>query len=316
MTTTNTIHTVLGAGPVAKATVAALLARGLPVRVVHRSGTFPRQAGVDVVAADIADVVRLTQALTGSAVVYMCAMPAYHRWVEAFDGMMANVLQACTATGSAMVFADNLYMYQDSPNAPLTETSPQQPSTRKGVVRARIAHMVLQAHQDGKVKTAIARASDFFGPQVVNAMLGKRFMTQLLAGKAPEWFGKADQPHAFTYVPDFGKALVELGVDGAGWGEAWHVPQCATCTGRGAADAVANLTKLAKVAKKPAKLNMVSTWMLHIIGIFMPPAKEMIEMLPNFENPYLVDDSKWRSRMKTRATPWETALAETAFSYA
>ena len=127
MNTKNNIHTVLGAGPVAKATVAALLARGLPVRVVHRSGTFPQQPGLEVVAADISDAAQLTQAFMGSTVVYMCAMPAYHRWAQEFDTMMHNVLQACATTGSAMVFADNLYMYQESPNTPLTEATPLRP---------------------------------------------------------------------------------------------------------------------------------------------------------------------------------------------
>jgi nucleoside-diphosphate-sugar epimerase len=312
MKTTNTahnIHTVLGAGPVAKATVAALLARGLPVRVVHRSGTFPKQAGLEVVAADIADLAQLTKAFTGSAVVYMCAMPAYHRWGQEFDAMMTNVLQACATTGSAMVFADNLYMYQESPSAPLLETTPLQPATRKGVVRARIAEMVLQAHRDGKVKTAIARASDFFGPGVDNAMLGNRFFPQLIASKTVQWFGNPDMPHTFTFVPDFGKALVELGVDGMGWGEAWHVPQCITCSGREVAEATA------KLVNKPAKITPAGKWILHIIGMFIPAAKEMIEILPHFETPYVVDDSKWHSRMHTSATPWNVALAETVFSY-
>jgi nucleoside-diphosphate-sugar epimerase len=307
--TMNQIHTVLGAGPVAKATVTALLSRGLPVRVVHRSGTFPAQHGVEVVAADTSNLTQLTKAFKGSAVVYMCAMPAYHRWAEEFDVMMQNILQACATNGSAMVFADNLYMYQASPNAPLTENTPIKPTTRKGVVRARIAELVLQAHRDGTVKTAIARASDFFGPKVENAMLGGRFFPQLIAGKTVQWFGNTDMPHTFTYVPDFGNALVELGVDGKGWGEAWHVPQCITCSGREAAEAVA------KLVNQPAKLTMVGTWMLHMIGFFMPQAKEMIEMLPNFEAPYVVDDSKWRSRMKTKATPWDVALKETVFSY-
>ena len=305
----NTIHTVLGAGPVAKATVTALLARGLKVRVVHRSGTFTKQAGLEVVVADIADVAQLTQAFTGSAVVYMCAMPAYHRWAQEFDAMMANVLQACATTGSAMVFADNLYMYQESPNTPYTETTPLQPTTRKGVVRARIAEMVLQAHRDGKVKTAIARASDFFGPRVDNAMLGNRFFPQLIAGKTVQWFGNPDMPHTFTFVPDFGKALVELGVDGMGWGEVWHVPNSITCTAREAAAAAAKLTK------QPVKLKGGGRLMLHGVGIFIPAAKETIEMLPHFETPYVVDDSKWHSRMHTRATPWDAALAETVFSY-
>lgn len=305
----HTIHTVLGAGPVAKATVAALLARDLPVRVVHRSGTFAKRPGVEVVAADTSNLAQLTQAFNNSAVVYMCAMPAYHRWAEEFDVMMHNILQACAANGCAMVFADNLYMYQESPNAPLTETTPQKPTTRKGVIRARIAEMVLQAHHDGKVKTTIARASDFFGPKVENAMLGNRFFPQLISGKTVQWFGNPDMPHSFTYVPNFGNALAELGVDGKGWGEAWHVPQCITCSGREAAEAVA------KLVNKPARLTRMGTWMLHIMGIFMPQAKEMIEMLPHFETPYVVDDSKWRSRMHTRATPWDVALAETVFSY-
>ncbi len=305
----NNIHTVLGAGPVAKATVTALLARGLPVRVVHRSGTFTEQAGLDVLAADITDVTQLTQAFIGSAIVYMCAMPAYHRWAQEFDTMMTNVLQACTATGSAMVFADNLYMYQESPNTPFTETTPLQPTTRKGVIRARIAEMVQQAHRDGKVKTAIARASDFFGPGVDNAMLGNRFFPQLIAGKTVQWFGNPDMPHTFTYVPDFGKALVELGVDGMGWGEVWHVPSSVTCTAREAADATAALTKQSVKLKGGGRLT------LRIVGFFIPAAKEMIEMLPHFETPYVVDDSKWHSRMHTSATPWKMALAETVFSY-
>jgi nucleoside-diphosphate-sugar epimerase len=305
----NTLHTVLGAGPVAKATVTALLARGLPVRVVHRSGTFPKQPGLEVMAADIADVAQLTQAFTGSAVVYMCAMPAYHRWAEEFDAMMANVLQACAAAGSAMVFADNLYMYEESPNAPLTESTPLQPATRKGAVRARIADMVLQANWDGTVKTTIARASDFFGPGVDNAMLGNRFFPQLIAGKTVQWFGNPDMPHTFTYVPDFGNALAELGVDGKGWGEVWHVPSSVTCSAREAANATAALTKQAVKLKGGGRL------MLSIVGIFLPQAKEMIEMLPHFETPYVVDSSKWHSRMHSRATPWSQALAATVASY-
>ena len=305
----NTIHTVLGAGPVAKATVSALLARGLPVRVVHRSGTFPKQPGLDVVAADIADVAQLSQVFTGSAVVYMCAAPAYHRWAQEFDVMMGNVLKACEATGASLVFADNLYMYQESPHAPLSEATPLQPATRKGVVRARIAEMVLQANWDGKVKTAIARASDFFGPGVDNAMLGNRFFPQLIAGKTVQWLGNPDMPHTFTYVPDFGKALVELGVDGQGWGEVWHVPSSVTCSAREAA------AQTAALLHKPFKLTSAGRGMLRLAGLFIPAAKEMIEMLPHFETPYVVDSSKWHSRMHTRATPWNEALKATVASY-
>jgi hypothetical protein len=38
-------------------------------------------------------------------------------------------------------------------------------------------------------------------------------------------------------------------------------------------------------------------------------------MLPHFETPYVVDDSKWGSRMHTKATPWSEALLVTLASY-
>ncbi len=303
------VHTVLGAGQVAKATVAALRERGLPVRVVHKSGTFPKQEGVDVVAADVNDLAQLTAAFKGSAVVYMCAMPAYHRWAEEFDVMMQNVISACEANNSNLVFADNLYMYQESPSTALTEDTPQQPITKKGVVRARIANMVLEAHKAGKIKTSIARASDFIGPGIKNSMLGERFFPPLLTGKIVRWFGKPDVAHSYTYVPDFANALVELGVDGQGWGEAWHVPTCVTCT----ANEVAAQT--AALVHQTPKIVPTGTWMLRMVGIFLPAAKEMIEMLPHFETHYVVDDSKWRSQMQTKATPWDVALKTTVASF-
>jgi hypothetical protein len=71
----------------------------------------------------------------------------------------------------------------------------------------------------------------------------------------------------------------------------------------------------AKLVNKPSKIAQTGQWMLHVVGLFIPAAKEMVEMLPHFEKPYVVDDSKWHSRMHTRATPWDVALAETVFSY-
>lgn len=305
----NQHHTVLGAGPVAKATVAALLARGLPVRVIHRSGTFPAQPGLTVVAADVMQIDQLKAACQGSAVVYMCAAPPYHQWTQLFEPMIAHVLDACAANSAALVMADNLYAYQESPHAPLSETTQLTPATRKGAVRLRMSAHMLQAHRQGRVKVAIARASDYFGPGADNAMLGARFFKPLLAGKTVQWFGNPDMPHSFTYVPDYGRALAELGVTEAAWGEVWHVPNAPTRTAREVAIAAALL------AKKPLKLAQSGRLMLTIGGLFIPAAREMIEMLPHFETPYVVDDSKWLSRMKTQASPWEVSLPLTVAAY-
>jgi nucleoside-diphosphate-sugar epimerase len=63
------VSVVLGAGPVGRALVGALHARGTRVRVVTRSGRAQVPAGVDTIAADISDADAARRACAGAGLI-------------------------------------------------------------------------------------------------------------------------------------------------------------------------------------------------------------------------------------------------------
>jgi uncharacterized protein YbjT (DUF2867 family) len=88
-------HVVLGTGPVGRAVVGALTARGLEPAVVSRSGTAV--AGAIPRHADLADPAQASAAVAGATVIFQCASPAYHRWPEQFPLLQARAVDAAAA---------------------------------------------------------------------------------------------------------------------------------------------------------------------------------------------------------------------------
>ena len=67
----------------------------------------------------------------------------------------------------------------------------------------------------------------------------------------------------------------------------------------------------ATAAGTPPKSRAIGKLMLRIGGLFIPEAREMIEMGYEFEEPFIVDDSAFRAAFPTQATPLESSIAET-----
>ena len=65
------------------------------------------------------------------------------------------------------------------------------------------------------------RASDFYGPGATEQSLfgTVRFLDPLFAGKPTLLIGDIDQPHSFTYVEDFGRALAVAALDPQAYGQ-------------------------------------------------------------------------------------------------
>ncbi|MCB1017906.1 MAG: NAD-dependent epimerase/dehydratase family protein, partial [Acidimicrobiales bacterium] len=231
-----TTHVVVGAGPVGRAVAAALVDRGIEPAVVTRSGAAV--PGARAVAADVRDAAVAATAFAGAEVVFQCAQPPYHRWPQEFPGLQASVLEAAVSAGALLVVAENLYGY--GPHAgPLTEDLPLAATTRKGRVRARMWQELADAHRAGRARVVAGRASDFFGPGVQGSAVGERFFGPLVRGRRADVAGDPDRLHTYTYVPDFGEALVRLSEAPAAWGRAWHVPNAPTVTTRALAEQAA-----------------------------------------------------------------------------
>lgn len=297
-----TRHVVLGAGPVARAIVAALSQRDVDVDVVSRQAAeIPGTRGV---SADILDTDRLKSIVAGAAAVYQAAQPAYHRWPEEFPALQDSVIRAVRGTDAVLVAVENLYGYGNV-STTITETLPLTATTRKGEVRANLWEALAAEHRTGRAKVTAGRASDFFGPHAAASVVGKRFFVPLLRGKRAELFGNPDALHTYTYVVDFGEALVRLALDERSLGRAWHVPNAPTVTTRRFLDMAASI---AGVQARSVTRNALQ---LRMAGLFVPPARESIEMLYEFEKDFVVDHSAYAATFGEHATPLHQSLTAT-----
>ncbi len=300
-----THHLVFGTGPLGRATAQALLERGHSVTLANRQGRMPEPpAGARVVAVDLNNIAAARTAAEGAEAVYLCAQPPYHRWPELFPGLQAAAIDIAGAVGARLVVAENLYGYGPVRQV-MSEDLSFSPNTRKGRVRAQMNHDLMRAHEAGRVEVAVARGSDFFGPWVVGSAVGERAFRAVVQGRPAEVYGDPDTPHSYTFVEDFGAALAILGTDSRGVGQAWHVPNAPAVSTR-------RFLELAfRIAEQKPRFKRFSRAEIALIGLFVPPMKESLEMLYEFQAPFTVDHSKFVQTFGDISTPLEAALART-----
>jgi nucleoside-diphosphate-sugar epimerase len=302
------MQVIFGTGAIGLATLDALRRRGEPVRLVNRSGAAPVPDDVEVVGGDARDPRFSTAAARGATVIYQALNPPYHRWPAEFPALQAGVLAAAEATGARLVSLENVYLYGRCDGRPFTETSPDRAHTRKGRVRAAMT----RDFQAAGVPVVIARASDYFGPRGgAQSNLGDRVFRPALHGGTASVLGDPDQPHTYTFLPDIGEALAVLGEHPDAIGQIWHLPNDpATRTTRELVEIVYRLA-----GRRTAKVRGTPTWLLRILGLVNPGARESVEMRYEFLEPFLVDSGKISDKLGLTATPVEEALAVTMGSY-
>jgi nucleoside-diphosphate-sugar epimerase len=132
----------------------------------------------------------------------------------------------------------------------------------------------------------------------------------LLAGKAALLPYPADQPHDFTYVPDFARALVTL-IDAPddAYGQAWHVPNAPARSLRELCDLAATLIGV------PPRVTVLPRAAIPILGLFRRDLRELKEMRFEWDRPYLVDTIKFSRRFWSDAAPFESGLQATIEFY-
>jgi nucleoside-diphosphate-sugar epimerase len=300
---TNELHIIFGTGPVGIWTMRTLVGMGRRVRMVNRSGSADVPAGVEVVKADAYDAASARAVVQGASVVYQCAQPHYYEWTEKFPPLQASILEAAASVGASLVICDNLYMYGDPQGKPITEDMPYTAHTRKGRVRQQMAEAALAAHQAGRLRVAIGRASDFFGPY--DMVQGEQLYIPAIEGKTVNMVGRMDMPHSFTYVPDFGRALAILGTHEESWGQAWIAPTAPPVTQKELVQMVGS------VLGRPISARVGGRFILSVMGLFNKSAGEMVEMLYEFEKPFIVDGTRFERTFGIKPTPTMDAVRET-----
>jgi len=304
-------HVILGTGAIGRAVAEELVKRGESVRMVNRSGKMEEApAGVEIVASDLYDSARVREVTRGAKVVYQSAQPHYYEWPEKFPPLQKSILDGLTGSSAKLVLVENLYMYGEMNGGALSEDMPYNAHTRKGRTRAEISTAAFQAHQEGRVRVTSARGGNFFGPWGLDSTMGGRAFFPLLRGKPAQLIGRTDLPHTHTYIKDFGTALVILGERAEADGQAWHVPNDQPNLTQG------ELVRMfAEEAGVEPKISSMGRLMMAIGGFFIPEAKETVEMMYEFEKPFVIDSTKFENTFGMKATPIREALRETVQWY-
>jgi len=301
------MHTIIGAGggighPLAK----ELNTLNKAVRLVSRSPKKVNETD-ECISIDAREPSNLLNAIAGSEVVYITIGFEYKLkvWQEIWPKFLKSVIDACEVHHSKLVFFDNVYMYDRNAIPHMTESSPINPCSMKGKVRAGLHYQIMEAIEKGRIEGLIARSADFYGPYNKNSALSIMVADNLIKGKKAQAFGNIDKIHTYTYTPDAAKATAILGTTSDAFNQVWHVPTTA--------ERLSNREWIEKIATelqvKPA-IQTVPVWMIKMIGLFVPIMKEFPEMMYQYEHDYFFDSSKFEKRFGLKATPSDQGIRE------
>ncbi len=301
------MQTILGStGIIGRSLAKELTKYTSSIRLVSRN---PKKVnGTDeVFMADLKDKQQVQNAIKGSDVVYLTVGLKYNVkiWKNDWPLIMNNVIEACKASGSKLVFFDNVYSY-GRVDGWMTEDTPMKPVSKKGMVRKQVAEMILNEVKAGNLKAQIVRAADFYGYGTL-AFVTLMVFDNYSKGDKAQWLISDKFRHSFTYAPDAAKATALLGNTDSAYNQIWHLP-----TDKNALTGREFIELTAKEFGVEPKFMNVPKWMLRIIGIFTPEIRESIEMLYQNDSDYLFNSSKFEHAFDFKPTLYEKGIRETA----
>ncbi len=302
------MQTILGAGgAIGKELAKALTNYTSEIQLVSRNPAKVNETDI-LLKADLLNPADLESAVKGSEIVYVTVgFPySYKIWNETWPKFIENLLNICEEEGCKLVFFDNVYMYDKDSLNPMTEDTPVNPPSKKGEIRANIAGMIKERMKSGNLKAMIVRSADFFGPSIQNtSLLTETVFKPLSQGKTANWMANDKVVHSFTYTPDAGKATALLGNTEKAYGQVWHLP-----TAKNPLTGEEWIKTIATAFGTKPKYRVVSKFMVKFLGIFMPIMKESVEMLYQYDRPYVFDSSKFEKEFDFKPTTWEKGIRE------
>ena len=248
---------------------------------------------------DVRNFSEVSKAVEGSEVVYVTIGFDYKLsvWQNTWPPFLESVIRACKDHGSKLVFFDNVYMYAKSAIPHMTEESPLDPPSKKGMVRKQLNEMIMKEVQSGALTAMIARAADFYGPDTDKSVLAETSAKNLLKGKKAQAFGNIDKIHTYTFTPDAGKATALLGNTPDCYNQVWHLP-----TTKERLSTRQWIELIAEDIKVEPRIQLIPIWLLKVIGLFNTTIREFPEMLYQNQMDYVFDSSKFESRFGIKAT--------------
>ncbi|WP_074493079.1 NAD-dependent epimerase/dehydratase family protein [Mucilaginibacter polytrichastri] len=298
------IHTIFGAGgPVANALTRQLISHNETIRLVSRRPSTFTGNNINWQKADLLNYAEVLQAAKGSDVIYLCAGLVYNKtiWQQQWPVIMQNMINAAKETNARFIFFDNVYMY-GVVNGTMLETTPYNPVSEKGEVRAKIATQLMDEVKQGNIQASIIRGADFYGAESMNSFFDSMVLAKYAKGERAQWIGKPKTLHSFSYLPDCGTALYLLGQTPQSDNQIWHVPTAAPLTGMQFMELAADVFKV-----KPAYM-AINKLMLQLFGLFNPLVKDSVEMYYQYDHDYIFNSDKFEKYFNVKPTTYRDGI--------
>jgi nucleoside-diphosphate-sugar epimerase len=283
-------HTILGAGgPVGKSLATALANLNKQVRLVSRQPLVTNN-GQYWLKADLSVEQDVIDALEGTEVAYLTIGLPYSTkiWREYWPRVMKNVTTACLHHGVRLVFFDNIYAVSPNHLNPITESSPLQPCSKKGEIRAEVIRILMEAVEKKGLMGLIARSADFLTLEENKGIIRPLLYDRMLKHQRAQWICNAHVIHNFSYLPDLGKGTALLGTTPDVMQQVWNLPTDPTpMTG------VDWIRMMAEEMPTSEKYTTISAGMIKFLGVFIPSMRELVEMLYQYDRDYFFDSSKF-----------------------
>jgi nucleoside-diphosphate-sugar epimerase len=292
---------VLGAaGRLGFAAAEAFRDDGWSVKGLVRPGAGWRAPkGIDVIETN--DRAVAVKEARGTDIVLHALNAPYTGWAQHALPLTYSAIEAAEQSGATLIFPGNVYNYGAGMPAVLDETTPMQPTSRKGKIREEMELRLREASDRG-VRTIVLRAGDFFGRG-----RGSWFdlvLIKELAKNKITYPGPLDVVHEWTYLPDYIGALIKLAAtrDKLGQYEVFGFPGHAV-TGQ------EFISAIAKASGRTLKVGYINWWMMRTIGSLWSMGRELTEIGYLWQAPHRIDGAKLTAAIgEVPHTPLATAV--------
>ena len=274
--------------------------------MVKRSAGTPE--GIELMQGDATDPNFCREAARGASTLYHCMNPPYSArvWAEVVPKYIDNLIAAAKNSDARLVVLESVYMLGRTEGRPMNEDTPMNPCSRKGEIRAREAERLFEAHRRGEVRATAARASDFYGPGATLSHLGDQFWKPVIRGGRGRVLVNPDAVHTYHYVPDVAIGLATLGTAADdNYGKPWMLP----CTPAESIRAL--VARFSHYLGRDIELMAMPRWAIRGLGLVVPMIREVGEMMYQWDEPFVIDDRRFRARFATQPTAVERAAADT-----
>lgn len=302
---------VLGAsGGIGGAMARTLKGRGWKVRALHRRAEAMKgRDGLEWLQGDAlsaADI--LSAAQDTRLIVHAVNPPGYRDWEKLVLPMLEGTIAAARACDARILLPGTVYNFGPDVLPAPDETSPQNPVTRKGRIRAEMERRLREEAEAGRARILIVRAGDFFGPAAANNWFSQGLIQPGRRPRAITYPGRPGVGHQWAYLPDVAETMMRL----------LEVPAledfaCFHMAGHWDPDGTAMTGAIRRALGRPDLPVRRLPWLaLRLAAPFKPLFRELLEMKYLWDQPVRLDNGRLRAILGTEPhTPLDAAVAAT-----